>query len=137
MAATQNAALADTSARATTILIVEDEALTRIALSDYLQDRGFKVYEAPSTKDAIAILEKLGDGIDLVFADIQLSGVINGIGLATWLRNKRPDIKVVLTSGYAALKATSGQNALISAPFVEKPYMLPDVEKLLRKTLAS
>src|SRR5260221_1838528 len=87
-------------ARSATVLIVEDEPVIRLALSDHLQEANFKVFEARSTKEAIEILETSERIIDLVFVDVQLPGVINGLGLATWVKGKRPDIAVVLTSGY-------------------------------------
>src|SRR5205823_7507871 len=80
------------TARLATVLIVEDEPIIRLALSDHLQEANFKVFEARSTKEAIEILETSDRIIDLVFVDVQLPGVINGLGLATWVKGKRPDI---------------------------------------------
>ena len=125
------------NARAATVLIVEDEPLPRLALSDFLQEKGFKVYEARSTKEAIGILEAPDAAIDAVFADIQLPGVINGLGLATWLRGKRPDIKIVMTSGYSGRAESVQKTFWINAPFIEKPYDLAHVERVLRKALDS
>jgi DNA-binding NtrC family response regulator len=122
--------------RMATVLIVEDEPVIRLALSDHLQEANFKVFEARSTKEAIEILEAPDRIVDLVFVDVQLPGVINGLGLATWVKGKRPGIRVVLTSGYPE-KAKSAHELFENAPFVQKPYDFAQVVKTLRAALAA
>ena len=123
------------ASRLATVLIVEDEPIVRLALSDYLQESGFKAFEARSTREAMEIIEGAGRKIDLVFVDIQLPGVINGLGLATWVRSKCPGVAVVLTSGYAD-KAKSAHELFEGAPFVDKPYDMAKVVTTFRAALA-
>jgi CheY-like chemotaxis protein len=87
--------------RTPTILVVEDEFLIRVMLSDYLQGCGFKVLEGSTADDAIAIIEKLDVPIDVVLTDIRMPGSIDGFGLVRWIRANRPDINVIIASGEA------------------------------------
>jgi CheY-like chemotaxis protein len=72
------------------VLIVEDEALIRVALADFLQDVGFKVLEAANANEAVEIIEKASVPIDLVFTDVRMPGTLDGIELAHWIRTSRP-----------------------------------------------
>jgi CheY-like chemotaxis protein len=83
------------------ILIVEDEVLLRMAISDYLQECGFKIYEAGTASEAIEMIESGRFAIDLVFSDIRMPGELDGFGLAQWVRKNRPGLPVILTSGDA------------------------------------
>src|SRR5262245_4232440 len=85
--------------RTPAILIVEDEVLIRLVLSDYLQECGFKVFEAGNAAEATEILEANRTAIDLVFTDVHLPGDMSGFGLSQWVRVNRPGTPVVLTSG--------------------------------------
>ena len=88
----------DPKERTPAILLVEDEVLVRLALSDYLQECGFKVYEAGTAAEAIEILDSKEVIIDLVFSDVRMPGGMDGFGLASWVRAYRPGIPVILTS---------------------------------------
>jgi CheY-like chemotaxis protein len=75
--------------RMPTILVVDDEVLIRMALSDFLQECGFKVLEAGNAEEAITILEQGHAVIDLVFSDVRMPGELDGFGLAKWIRENR------------------------------------------------
>lgn len=105
------------------VLIAEDEALVRFALSDCLSSRGVMVHEATTALEAIEILESIAQ-IDLVFSDILMPGGVDGLALAHWLREHRPGITVVLTSGDVR-KSELGWIGGVS--FVAKPYSLDTV----------
>jgi DNA-binding NtrC family response regulator len=112
----------DGSECAATILVVEDEVLIRMVLADYLEESGFRVLEAGTAAQAIAVLDQRdGPSIDLVFSDIRMPGPLNGFDLARWLAVHRPAIPVILTSGEAARDQAGGglgRNLL----FLAKPY---------------
>ena len=107
--------------RTPAILIVEDEVLIRMVLSDYLQECGFKVFEAGNAAEAIEMLEAERAAIDLVFTDAHLPGDRNGFALAHWIRTNRPGMPVVLTSGDAK-KAAEARELCENEPFFGKPY---------------
>jgi CheY-like chemotaxis protein len=64
---------ADSTKHMPTVLVVEDEFMLRVVLSDYLQECGFKVVAVNDATEAISILENSGIKIDLVFSNVQLS----------------------------------------------------------------
>ena len=111
----------DPKERCPAVLVVEDEVLIRLVIADYLRECGFKVYEAGTALEAIAVLESNKASIDLVFSDIRLPGDMNGFALAQWTRKNRPGLPVVLTSGDS--KRSEAAKALCeNEPFFTKPY---------------
>jgi CheY-like chemotaxis protein len=104
-----------------TILVVEDEVLIRLSLSDYLRECGFTVLEAASGDEAIAVLRGRGDDVDLVFSDVQMPGETDGFALARWVRGHHPRIPVMLTSGVAHA-VEKAADLCLEGPIVKKPY---------------
>src|SRR3546814_931318 len=82
-----------------TVLVVEDEVLIRLMVSDELRDAGFRVVEAANADDAMAYLQA-GEPADLVFSDVRMPGSMDGIALAEKLRSDFPHVRIVLTSGH-------------------------------------
>ena len=111
----------DPKERCPAILVVEDEVLIRLVISDYLRECGFKVYEAGTAPEAIAILESDKTSIDLVFSDVRLPGEMNGFALAQWARKYRPGLQVVLTSGDSK-RSEAAKELCENEPFFAKPY---------------
>lgn len=111
----------DPKERTPAILLVEDEVLVRLAISDYLQECGFKVYEAGTAAEAIEILESNEAAIDLVFSDVRMPGEMDGFGLATWIRAHRPGLPVILTSADGK-KCEAAKELCENEPFLAKPY---------------
>jgi CheY-like chemotaxis protein len=111
----------DPKERTPAILLVEDEVLVRLALSDYLQECGFKVYEAGTAAEAVEILKSNEVTIDLVFSDVRMPGEMDGFGLATWIRTHRPGLPVILTSADGR-KSEAARELCENEPFFAKPY---------------
>lgn len=76
------------------ILVVEDEAITALDIKFQLEDAGYTVFVADNASDAYDICEK--ENIDLVVADINIKGDVDGIEMAENLSQK--DIKIVFLS---------------------------------------
>jgi CheY-like chemotaxis protein len=104
------------------VLVVEDETLVRIFAADFLEEAGFKVFEAVNADEAITVLEARCD-VQAVITDIEMPGSMNGLALATFIHNRWPSIGVVVTSGRARPGADDLPKA---ASFLAKPY-LPEV----------
>ena len=83
-----------------TILVVEPDILVRMVIASYLRDCGYNVLEGVSAADVMAVLGS-GQKIDVVFSEVQLSGDLDGFGLARWVREQYSDIDVILTTGAA------------------------------------
>jgi DNA-binding NtrC family response regulator len=83
----------------TTILLVEDEVLIRVALCEFLQDCGFTVCEVSSAEEAVLILEEKQLRIDLVLTDVHLLGRMDGFDLARWIHGSGSGLPVLITTG--------------------------------------
>jgi len=105
--------------RPSTVLVLEPDILVRMIIADYLRDCGFKVFEGVTADDVVAVLES-GQKIDIIFAEVQLGGRMDGFGLARWVRDKQPDTDVILTSGIARAADKAGD--LCDEGPLEKPY---------------
>lgn len=117
-----------------TVLVVEDEALIRFDVADFLREGGYHVVEAASGEDALAILTS-GRRIDLVFTDIQMPGQLDGLALARWCLAHRPQIKVILTSGVARDTELFGDLRVLG-PLERKPYDPRLLAQRIRDALA-
>src|ERR1700752_731729 len=121
------------AAGARTILVAQSDALLRMAIADYLRQYGYKVVEAISSDEALAIL-KDSTVIHAVLSDVKLEGEIDGFGLAQWVRANKPAIEVILTSGIA-LAAEKAWDLCEDGP-LEKPYQPEELVRRLQMLLA-
>ena len=111
------------------ILIVEDELLLRINAVELITEAGFDVVEAGDAEEAIAILEARSD-IHIVFTDIQMPGSMDGLKLARFIRGRWPPIKLVVTSGQAAIRDGDLPEGGV---FIGKPYTSAEISATLRE----
>jgi CheY-like chemotaxis protein len=105
-----------------TILVVEDEALIRLALSEFLQECGYAVIEAPTADHAAELLCARPE-IELVMTDVRMPGKMDGYALARWMRESGLNIPVVICSGNPC-KAEAGERFCADESFLAKPYDL-------------
>lgn len=110
---------ADGQAAPPTILVVEDEFLVRLGVSDHLRHCGYRVLEARTGEEAQAIL-RAGELVEILFTDVNLGPGINGFELATWTRATYRDIRIIVTSGMA--KMTQAAAGFCDRPLLNKPY---------------
>jgi CheY-like chemotaxis protein len=102
------------------MLVVEDEVLIRMAISQYLRECGYRVIEAANADEALQILQSESQ-IDLVLSDIEMPGSIDGFGLAQWIRKNRQGLVIIL-AGSAERAAKSAGELCDSGPTMSKPY---------------
>ena len=84
---------------APTILLVEDEAFVREVECEVLRSQGFSVLPAENAREAMKLFQENSGGVDLLVSDLVMPGE-NGHQLASQVRAIRPEIAVLLTSGY-------------------------------------
>jgi CheY-like chemotaxis protein len=82
------------------ILVVEDDAELRSLTAALLEDEQLDTIECESAEAALAIMLIGGREVAMIFADIRLRGVMNGIDLAHEVKLRWPLLPVVLTSGH-------------------------------------
>jgi len=83
------------------VLLVEDEALIRMAMADALRDEGFAVIEASYPREAISAV-KGGLKPDVLFTDVKMPGDMDGLALAGVLQDELPHMHVFIASGHEA-----------------------------------
>ena len=120
--------------RGGTALVVEDNDAVREVAVAALVDFGYDVLEAANAAAALELLAS-GREFELVFTDAIMPGAMSGIDLAKTLSECRPQIAVVLTSGYAERLTTSG-NLPNGTVFLNKPYRPADLLEAVRTALA-
>jgi PAS domain S-box-containing protein len=116
------------------ILVVEDNDEVRQAVVDMLSGWGYRVVAAENPDVAAAILEKDRD-FDLLFTDIVMPGSISAIELATQAQRLKPEMAVLLTSGYARDLIPSGDQ--LDFPLIAKPYRGEELIAKLRNVLSA
>jgi len=106
-----------------TILLVEDEDAVRVFSSRALRNKGYNILEARSGEEALEVLTKEGDKVDLIISDVVMPQM-DGPTLYKHVREKWPGIKVVFVSGYTEDRLreqfTSGETIY----FLPKPFTL-------------
>jgi PAS domain S-box-containing protein len=100
-----------------TALLVDDEELVRMSTAAMLADMGFAVVEAASAEEALRILEG-GLSADLIITDHLMPGM-NGTDLARLVRSDRPDVRVLIVSGYAEAEGIDADLPRLTKPFRE------------------
>jgi CheY-like chemotaxis protein len=113
-----------------TVLIVEDEDQVRVLAESYLREQGHQTVSAASLEEALAVFDTV-DRVDVMFTDVILKGDIHaGISLAKEAVQRRPDLKVLFTTGSAV---TDGMKAMMveRSAVLEKPYTVDQLQTAL------
>ncbi len=117
-----------------TILVVEDDELVRLFVAETLQDLGCTVLEARDGPSALKLLEDT-DGLDLLITDIGLPGM-TGWQLLEAVRADRPDLKVLLTTGYGRDSGPDGNAMDDNTHLLSKPFTGGALTRTVREILA-
>jgi len=116
------------------ILAVDDNASVRATVVRQLRGLGYGVREADGPQAALEILDG-ADDIDLLFTDIVMPGGIDGTELASKARQKRPDLKVLFTSGFPGASLTNSGTLDPNDVLLSKPYRKHELAKALQEIL--
>jgi len=116
------------------ILIVDDEdGLLQLA-DQCLSGLGYRTHLALNAAEALEILAA-EDDIDLLFSDVAMPGGTNGYELAQRAAEQRPDLKILLTSGYSAKTISNDGLARFAAHLLSKPYRKRELAQRVRLVL--
>lgn len=103
------------------LMIVDSDVLVRHQLAQYLRNCGLHVVEASSSEEALTFLDCDKIEIASVLTDAEITGQMNGFGLAKWIRENRKDIDIVLVGTLeAAVDKAAG--LCEQAKNIKKPY---------------
>jgi two-component system cell cycle sensor histidine kinase/response regulator CckA len=121
-------------ADACTVLVVEDEPAVRSLIRRIMERDGHTVLEAVDGERALEISRGCGTGIDVLVTDVMMPGM-GGPALARILAAERPDLRVILTSGYGDDIVTAPRGVR-PAYFLEKPFSPDQLSRAVRDVLS-
>lgn len=113
------------------ILVVEDELLIRLMVSDELRDAGYDVIEAINADEALTILRSLAR-VDLIVSDVRMPRSLDGLGLLAIVRETFPTLPVIITSGHLEPARALADGA---SQFLGKPYALGIIVRAVKHIL--
>jgi PAS domain S-box-containing protein len=116
------------------VLVVEDNPEVRELTLQRVEGLGYVALEAENGPAAVRILEQ-GTDVDLVLSDIVMAGGMSGYDVARWVRQYKPSIRVVLTTGYAPEDAKQDPGETAGVPILRKPYKRADLANALNDAL--
>jgi PAS domain S-box-containing protein len=120
-----------------TILLVEDDEAVRRITRRVLENLGYKIYEASSAREALAVWDEHSAEIALLLSDVVMPDGISGRDLTDRLRQQRPSLKVILMSGYSPDMA-GRETGFFQAPgthFLQKPCPVRLLGETVRRCL--
>ncbi len=117
-----------------TILIVEDEPGLRDIVQEVMREYEYQVAVASSGAEALRIWEQHAGKFDLLLTDMKMPGGMTGLELADGLKKRKPDLKVIYTSGYSD-ELTGKDLTQDNMIFLAKPYLPSQLARLVRKCL--
>ena len=98
------------------VLLVEDDPIVGMMVGAALEDLGCEVMRATTADEALRLLKE-NTHIELVFSDIIMPGKLNGVELAKEARSLRPNLGVVLTTGYSEDAAGLDGTRVLAKPY--------------------
>jgi CheY-like chemotaxis protein len=125
-----------TKSKVASVLVVDDDVLIRMPVSEYLRDCGYHVLEAASADEAASILQTPDVRVHVVLSDIEMPGTMNGFGFAQWARAARPDLDIVL-AGTPERAAHAAAELCEQGPILSKPYEPKLVLDRIKRLLAA
>ena len=114
------------------ILVVDDEAIVRESLGDWLKDVGYQVFTAENGHEALEVIEKEKPGI--MIADLVMPGM-DGIELMKRAKAQQPKIEVIIITAYASIPTAITAMKEGAYDYIEKPFC-PERAELFVKKLA-
>jgi PAS domain S-box-containing protein len=117
-----------------TVLVVDDEEIVRQIATLALSNRGFAVLTAENGFEALKVLRKEGSQISLVLLDMSMP-MMSGDRALREMRQIRPDLRVLVSTGYSESEATRRFAGLNVAGFVQKPYTAAQLVDRVRSVL--
>jgi CheY-like chemotaxis protein len=115
------------------VLVVEDEGLIRMMVAETLADDGFRVTEAANAKEALEALSGAsGENLCAVILDIGLPD-LNGEVLTEKIRALRPEIPIIMTTGYDISELRQRTAADLHLRILMKPFQLELLTEILKE----
>ncbi len=118
--------------RPSRVMVVDDDAETLALLREIVAKEGFEVETAEDAETALRRLEQWQP--ELVITDIHMPGM-DGLALLAAVREKEPDIPVVLLTAYGSLKTAVDAIKAGAFDYLSKPFVVEDIRLVVRRAL--
>ncbi len=115
-----------------TVLVVDDNDGVRRSVANLIGKLGYTVVEATDGDTALKVMESCP--VDILFSDVSMPG-LSGYELAQIARDRFPDVRTLLTSGFAGEPTTTSERPVGHCGFLPKPYSKHELAKKLRAIL--
>jgi len=122
--------------RGESVLVVEDEAAVRKLVVAFLEELNYAVHTVEDGAEALIALESMAS-VDLLLSDVVLPGKLSGREVAREVRRRRPQVKVLLMSGYAEKVLNKDGPLEPNEAFLPKPFRKVDLARKVRSVLDS
>lgn len=120
-----------------TLLVVEDDIAVRRMTSNFLRQLGYQVIEAINGVDALQVWKKHSGQIDLLLTDMVMPEGITGLRLAEQLRQFKPGLPVIISSGYSTDLLNQSDWAAKDIHYLGKPCPPKDLAGIIRRILTT
>ena len=118
----------------TSVLVIDDEKKLAQLFVDVLENEGHKVHVAHKGEDGIAKLEELGEEIGMVFTDMKLPD-ITGNDVLREVKKRRPDLPVVVVTGFATKDGAVEAMRLGAYDYLTKPFNIAEIALVAKRAL--
>jgi CheY-like chemotaxis protein len=125
--------LARAQSGSATILVVEDDEDVREMIIEVVSHLGYRVLAATDGREALSVLEEDAT-VDLLFSDVVMPSGLSGIELGRGARRLRPELSVLLSSGYVG-EAARSELVRSGFSFIAKPYRPTELAAKLSECL--
>jgi DNA-binding LacI/PurR family transcriptional regulator/signal transduction histidine kinase/ActR/RegA family two-component response regulator len=119
-----------------TVLLVDDEPVVLRSGARLLKRMGFSVLKARDGQESIDIFNQTEEAITCVILDLTMPGM-GGLATMAELKKARPDVPIILSSGYSEEQIAKAPKHLLPAAFLPKPYDFDTLSRTLRKVLSA
>lgn len=114
-----------------TVLIVEDEPIVRIYESELAEGAGFLTLTASNAEEALRELEGPVE-VRILLTDVDMPGVMDGIALANAVRERWPDVRIVIVSAHVDSAAGDGREEIV---YLHKPFTASELIEALKSVV--
>jgi signal transduction histidine kinase len=128
--------LTSTISRAATVVVVDDEPVVRLLVSEAMTSAGYHVLEAEDGPSGLKILHS-DVAVDLLISDVSMPGGMNGRQLADVARQRRPDLPILFITGYAHSPLLRRDNLETDMHILSKPFAMDVLIQRVQQILKS
>jgi len=117
------------------VLVADDEEMVREYCCACVEALGYRVLTAADGMEAVALFRNQGDEISLVIMDLTMPRM-DGIAAFNELKRLRPELKVIISSGYGEQNVVTQFAGEKPAGFIQKPFTIQSLQEIITRTLA-